>query len=323
MRYQQLMILVTLATFAAVSTAAAAGVALFWPGLAASLSRLSAATRARLLVVLRLAPVAVALLACAVTLLAFLRHEPHATVETPGDILIAGAAAGIGLAVMGLWRLIVRCRATFRFRRMAARTATRVTIPGASLPVWRLDAAFPLVALAGIWRPHVLIARCVLEQVPDNELQVILKHEIAHARRHDNLVRLLLTGLPDVLSLIQQRVGIERAWHETAEDAADDLATGDDAQRRVCLAAGLVQVARMAGGQVAPAVPLFAFHEGESVARRVRRLLDAAQPRSIPPILLVLMTVALTSTALGLWLRLDLVLLGVHHATEWLVNGRP
>ena len=224
---------------------------------------------------------------------------------------------------MGLWRLIVRCRATSRFRRVAARTATRVTVPGASLPVWQVDAAFPLVALAGIWRPHVLIARSVLEQIPDNELQVILKHEIAHARRHDNLVRLLLTGLPDVLSLIQPRVGIERAWHEAAEDAADDLATGDDAQRRVCLASGLVRVARMAERQVAPAVPLFAFHEGESVARRVRRLLDAAQPRSIPPILLVLMTVALASGALGLWLRLDFVLLGVHHATEWLVNARP
>ena len=116
MRYQQLMILVTLATFAAVSTLVAAGLTLFWPRLSASLSQLSAVTRARLLVALRLAPVAVAVLACVVTLLAFLRHEPRATVETPGGILIAGAAAGIGLAVMGLWRLIVRCRATSRFR---------------------------------------------------------------------------------------------------------------------------------------------------------------------------------------------------------------
>ena len=303
MRYQQLMILVTLATFAAVSTAVAAGLTLFWPRLATSLSQLSAFTRARLLVALRLAPVVVAVLACVVTLLAFVRHEPRATVETPGGILIAGAAAAIALAVMGLWRLIVRCRATSRFLRTVARTATRVTVPGASLPVWRVDAAFPLVALAGIWRPHVLIARCVLDQIPENELQVILTHEIAHARRHDNLVRLLLTGLPDVLSLVQPRAGIERAWHETAEDAADDLATGDDAQRRVCLASGLVRVARMAGQHVAPAVPLFAFHEGESVARRVRRLLDAAQPRSLPPFLLVLMTVALASGALGLWLR--------------------
>ena len=73
MRYQQLMILVTLATFAAVSTLVAAGLTLFWPRLSASLSQLSAVTRARLLVALRLAPVAVAVLACVVTLLAFLQ----------------------------------------------------------------------------------------------------------------------------------------------------------------------------------------------------------------------------------------------------------
>ncbi len=280
MRYQQLMILVALATFAAVSTAAAAFLTLLWPRLAASFRQLSAVTGARLLVVLRLAPVALAVLACVMALLAFLRHEPRATVETPGQILIAGAAAGLGLAVMGSWRLIVRCRATARFLREVTRSATRVPVPGAPLPAWQLDVAFPLVALAGIWRPRVLIARCVVEQIRDDELQLILKHELAHARRRDNLVRLLLTGLPDVLSLVQQRVGIERAWQQTAEEAADDLATGDDAQRRVCLASGLVRVAKMAGRQAAPAVPLFAFHEGESVERRVRRLLDEAQPRS-------------------------------------------
>ena len=53
----------------------------------------------------------------------------------------------------GLWRFIVRWRTTSRFLRTVECTATRVTVPGVSLPTWQLDTAFPLVALAGIWRP--------------------------------------------------------------------------------------------------------------------------------------------------------------------------
>ena len=83
---------------------------------------------------------------------------------------------------------------------------------------------------------------------------MIVRHELAHARQRDNVARLLLSGLPDVLSLGHQWLGIERAWQDATEDAADELATGDDAQARVCLASALVRVARMVGSQPVPAL---------------------------------------------------------------------
>lgn len=324
MRYHQLMILVPLATFAAASTTVAVCLALAWERLEASLAGVPAVARARRLLLLRLAPVLAGLLACGVSLLAFLRYEPRTTAETPGWILLTCALAGAGLTISSLWRFMVRCRTTGRFLRTVERTATRITVPGVAVPTWRLDITFPLVALAGVWRSRLLIARCVLEQIPDDELHVVLKHELAHARHRDNLTRLLLTALPDVVGLAERWLGIERAWHEAAEDAADDLATGDDPQARVRLASALVRVARMAGRQALPEVPLLAFHRGEPVERRVRRLLEAARPRSGASMLrMAILTIALLSGALGLWLGSDLVLLGMHHSSEWLVNARP
>ena len=119
--------------------------------------------------------------------------------------------------------------------------------------------------------------------------------------------------------------GHRAAWHEAAEDAADELATGDDAQARVCLASALVRVARMAGSRAVPPIPLLAFHRGDSVERRVRRLLDGAETRPIAPSFpLAFTSVVVLSGALGLlWLTADVVLQLVHHAIEWLVNVRP
>jgi Zn-dependent protease with chaperone function len=322
MRYAQLISLVTLATFAASSTVAAVCIALSWLRLAPAVTHLASVPRARLIFLLRVAPTLVGLFAGGMTILAFLRHEPRSTAEIPGWILLAAAAVGAALFFSGVWRVIVRCWSTYGFLRTVERTATRIDVPTAGLPTWQLDTAFPLVALAGIWRPRLLIARCVLEQIPGDELQVVLRHELAHARQHDNVARLLLTGLPDVLTLAERWLGMERAWSEAAEDAADDLATGDDAEARVCLASALVRVAKLVGRQSAPSIPLFAFHRGESVERRVRRLVDVAAPRShapSPPLRFT--TIPLLVGAL-LLLSPSAVLL-VHHAIEWLVNARP
>src|SRR5688500_7663433 len=113
--YLQLMALVALAVFAAVGTAAAMGIALSWRWLEPPLTHGPAVARARLLLLLRLAPVVLGALGCGVTMLAFARHEPRTTVETPGWMLLTGASLGVGLAGLGLWRIIVRWRTTSQF----------------------------------------------------------------------------------------------------------------------------------------------------------------------------------------------------------------
>ncbi len=323
MRYGQLMTLVTLAAFAASSTAAAVCIALCWHRCKGAVIECRPATRARLLLLLRAAPTIVAVLACAVTILAFRRHEPASTTEMPGWILLAGASAGAGLLSSGIWRVASTCWRTQRFLQVVESSATRVNIPGVLLPTWQLDTGFPLVALAGLARPRLLIAGRVLDQLPEDELQVVLRHELAHARRRDNIARLLLTALPDILSCAERRLGLERAWDDAAEDAADDLATGDDAQAQIRLASALVGVARMAAGHAIPGVPLLAFHRGESVERRVRRLIDSSGPRrDVPSVRVGLFGVGLLLGALGLVGDVDPALLTVHRAIEWLVNAR-
>jgi hypothetical protein len=323
MHYTQLFVLVTLATFAAVTTVVAAVLVVTWRYRGAALSTSAGVSRARVFLLLRIAPVLSGALACAVMMLAFVRYEPLSTTEAPGWMLLISASVGAALFLGGSARAAIQCWRTGRFLRALERSATPVEFPGIDLPAWRVDTTLPLVGLAGIWRPRLLLAAGVLDRVPDDELQVIVEHELAHARRRDNVVRLVFTALPDIVGWVERRVGIERAWHEAAEDAADDAATGSDPAARVCLASALVRVARMADSHVMPAVPLLAFYSGGSIERRVRRLVEpvgsqGCRSSSVRRVLLLAAGTALIS----LGLTADGPLLSVHRAIEWMVNLR-
>ena len=333
MRYELLLILSALATVAAVNTATGAGIALAWPRLARAFAGLESRSRARALLALRLVPAFAAALMCILTVVAYLRHEPVSTTEVPGWMLIAGASFGASLAAAALGRVIVRCWKTRCFLEAVERNATPVTLPGVHLPAAQVETAFPLIALAGIWRSRLLVARGVLAEMPAEELEVVLQHELAHARHRDNIARLVLAALPDVLSVAERWLGIERAWREAAEDAADDCATGDDARARVCLASALVRVSRMIGEQAPLPVPLLAFHDGESIDRRVRRLVDERRPvkgRASVPVeppfaasrssrsLAAIIPIA---AVIVLLLKLDHILLSVHEVIEWFVHA--
>src|SRR5687768_3208000 len=106
MRYTQLITLVTLAAFAASSTAAAVCIALSWRRLEAAITTLASVPRARLLFLSRVAPTLVGVFAGGMTILAFLRHEPRSTAEVPGWILLTAAAIGALLCLSGIWRVI-------------------------------------------------------------------------------------------------------------------------------------------------------------------------------------------------------------------------
>ena len=320
-RFAGLMGLATLAAFVSVSTAAAVCIALAWPGIERALSRFPSAARARALFLVRIAPTLFGALAGALTTIAFLRHEPSSTAEAPGWFMGAAASAGAGLILRGLCRVIRQWKSTNRFLHVIQPSATRVTVPGVSLPTWQVDIAFPLVAVAGVWRSRLLVARRVLEQMPRDEFEVVLKHELAHARHRDNAARLIVTGLPDVLGLLERRLGLERAWREAAEDAADDFAAAGNARARACLAAALIRVANIAGTQARACVPLPAFHGGESIERRVRRLLDAGMPRSRAPWAMRASALLLPlACAAAVFIQWDVVLSTVHGITEAVVR---
>jgi beta-lactamase regulating signal transducer with metallopeptidase domain len=53
----------------------------------------------------------------------------------------------------------------------------------------------PGPALAGVWRPRLLVPRHVLASFPQSELRLMLLHELAHVRRRDVLANWLLYAL--------------------------------------------------------------------------------------------------------------------------------
>src|SRR6185295_6059983 len=121
----------------------------------------------------------------------YLWLEPEAAAEDVGFWCMAAAlltAAICGTsAVKGLRATVLSLRHARRWR-CAGRQAR---IPGARSPVLVVDVPAPLLALAGIFRPQVIVSRRVLSALPAGQMAAALRHEQAHRASHDNLKRLL------------------------------------------------------------------------------------------------------------------------------------
>jgi Zn-dependent protease with chaperone function len=274
----------------------------------------------RTLFALRLAPTACGLLlAFGLFLPAWVAFEPRQTTEPArGAVLILAAStvlvAALGLA-RGAWAFLKTSRALAAW----AGRATPMAIPDAPAPVHVIDDPFPLVALSGLFRPRLLVARQVLAACEPAELSSVLAHEAAHLDARDNLRGLLIQSTPDLLTLLPSARRLEAAWREAAELEADTRA-GHGESGRVALAAAIVKVARLAasGPPLAMAIP--GLHDGGPIERRVRRLLSLETEdggRGLSPAALVTAGAGV-AVALALapvpWLRL------VHGAAEWIVR---
>ena len=195
------------------------------------------------------------------------------TDENTGGILIALAALGTVLLSGAVARWIALVIVTRRTVRAWLSTAEPITLPGVTVPAFAVTSAFPIVAVIGVRRPQLVVARSVLDACSPAELRAILAHEQGHLDRRDNLRRALLTVAPDVLSWLPISGRLLAAWHEAAEEAADDVADRLGASGRIDLAQALIKVARLARtGPLDSALPASALYRGENIDRRVRRL---------------------------------------------------
>ena len=139
-------------------------------------------------------------------------------------------------------------------------------------PELRLVAGIDGPAVAGWWRPVVLLPTALLARMPPELLEALLAHELAHVRRHDYLVN-LLQGLVESLLFyhpvvwwLSNRARIER------EQIADDLALRAIPEpRRLALALQrldqLQAEAPLAFPHLAPAA------HGGQLMNRIRRLI--------------------------------------------------
>jgi hypothetical protein len=268
-----------LALFAAFGIGSLCGSALVlaaWRLIDGRIERMPASTRARVLLGMRLFPtIAGVLLSLGLVLPAYLVLEPRRSGELPGVTFWACALAGIAVAGRGLWRLVSTHFATERVVRVWSRQAQPLSLDGVDCPVYRVETAAPIVALAGSRRPRLFIASSVLDGCEPGLVAAMAAHEVGHWRSSDNAKRLMLEGAADALPLFASGRRMLQEWESAVEESADDDAIARGA-RPEDLAASLVRVARLASRAAIPdAAGAAAFYRGEAFEKRVRRLLIA------------------------------------------------
>ena len=289
--------------------------ALVWRRAHVPVNRLAPGLQAHTLAALRLLPAGLACATAALVLVAFIRLEPRDARETLGVVLPALAIVAVTLAVTGGIRVF---RASLDTARVVRAWHAREDGAQAGVPVFTIDTAFPVVAVAGIFRPRLYIARRVLEACDAREIDAVIAHESAHVAALDNLTRLLFVCTP-VLWFGGVAGEIERAWTMASEQAADDRARTDE-RRSLALASALTKVARMAAGAPAPLLHASAILSGNGIEHRVRRLLDGQprRPRTHLPLVLMVVPIAIATLALSPQsLRL------MYEAAEYCVRNLP
>jgi beta-lactamase regulating signal transducer with metallopeptidase domain len=249
--------------------------------------------------------------------------EPRSlTVEEGiGAMPLALGICALLLIACGCWRVVAAQAQTSRVVAGWLEGAHRLHVDAAPWTqahtmTFRSRRKAPPLTLVGLRKPTVLVSEATVALLTRDELQVALKHELAHVRSRDNLKKLVFRFCP-----FPGMAKLEDAWSHAAELAADDAAVSslDDA---VDLAAALVKLSRLIPVQSAP-VCTVGFVTG-SISTRVARLLawsesEAGKARqvrirpwhAIPPVLVALLCV---TAAYGPVLALT------HEMTEWLVR---
>jgi hypothetical protein len=291
--------LVCLTAYCLLDLAVSTLVAIGWRTRAVAPANLPPTVRARRILLLRITPVAAA---AAITLLivapAFALFEPAQNNEQFGPAIAALALIGLLHLLSGLARGGFSLWMTRRLERTWLASSSALDL-SSGMRVFVVDDAPPNVALVGVFAPQLIAARSVIDRCTPAEIMSIVAHERGHFAARDNFKRWLMASLPGALRHTQIHREMVDAWHEAAEDGADDAATQGDAEARADLAALLLKVIRVTPQSIRKIAVVSPFVERDGLERRVRRLL---QPELEPPAKFALVPmIALAATvALGI-----------------------
>jgi len=268
------------AAFFIVHTAVGAGVLVLAPSALRRAAGMTSRSAERLLLWLRLIPCVVG--ACAVAGLcipSYLWLEPRGEAEPLGMSCAAVAGLGIACWAISALRTITALAHTRAFARSCQDAGMRMSLPGFAAPVLVVETPKPVLALAGIRRPQIILSRGIFEALEQEELGAALRHEEAHRNSRDNWKRLVMRLVPEILPFARCFAALERDWAKFSEWAADDAASAGDSQSALSLASALVQVAQL-GQARQPELAASFTACGSGLEARVERLLhvDARHP---------------------------------------------
>ena len=258
---------VSLAFFFLFYCALSFAVARGWKIVARAGRRLPARRMADVLFFLRILPLAVSLLICATFVVpSFLLLEPRVSSENVGEIPLALAVACALLfaaSAYNAWIAYVRTMATVK---TWLKGATELPALGA-VRIFEILPHVPALTLTGVSSSRVLVSGSAAAVLVQEELDAALKHEIAHARRRDNLKKLLFR-----VCISPGMSSLESAWSGAAEMAADDEAVTSSSEA-LDLAAALIKLSRLAAIHPSAALTTALVHgELASVNARIERL---------------------------------------------------
>jgi hypothetical protein len=250
-------------------------------------------------------------------------EEPHHLHEPFNKLLVLSALIACAGMAIGVARGVSVCRHAARRTRAWMRNARPITLPGTMLPAFEVDSDTPVLALVGIVRSRLLVTRGLIATLSPDELAAAVAHEVEHSRSWDNLARLVMQALPDVLPATPSMRTLERRWVVASEHRADRAAADHEPRARLELASALVKVARLTPPVPPLSEPISALIGGGDIASRVRRLLDdGAAIAPLRPARLSRWLIALVAVGV-LVAAYRPIVEGVHQATEVLVEHLP
>ena len=148
---------------------------------------------ARLLFALRMTPLVLALFAVlAFCIPSYLWLEPEATGEKVGLFCVLTAALGVYVWASALWRVTGAVRGTNRYLHECERHGEKISVPGEAAPALLLSDKTPVLAVAGVLHPQLVISRRVMAGLSQEQREAALSHERAHCDSGDNFKRFLI-----------------------------------------------------------------------------------------------------------------------------------
>jgi len=204
----------------------------------------------------------------------YLWFEPHAAPERVGLACLALVGLGAASCFVSFARVSRALVASSRCQQQWKETGHEDRLPGENARAMVVEKEAPLLALAGILQPRLVVSRGVLQALSSDQLDVALRHENAHRVSRDNLKRLLLLAIPGPILLARRFGTLEEGWAKFAEWAADDEAVQGDSNRAVSLASALLRVARMGSGPRLSFLHTSLVAGDRDLAARVERLLQ-------------------------------------------------
>ncbi|GAA0879906.1 hypothetical protein GCM10009119_28750 [Algoriphagus jejuensis] len=154
----------------------------------------------------------------------------------------------------------------------------------------------------GTFKPIILFPAALLFQLSPDQLEAIIAHELAHVKRNDYIINLLLSGLEVIFFFHPCYWWMNTTVKELRENAADDLVMSAGVEPKT-LATSLAEVLNFAK-QNPPELALAAGKQRNPTLQRIKRILGYPSQNypqtpiiSIPMLLTLFLSVGLMASA--------------------------